>query len=161
MLESAIRVNSFLMGYCQKLMADIPDERMTEQPLPGVNHPAWILGHLAVTADFAAGLLGADKVLAQEWGPLFGPGSKPSAIRGTYPSKDELLGALERRFAVAREKAAVATAEQLSKPSYNARTRDLLPTLQDGVTFLLTGHLGGHLGQLSSWRRMIGMPPMF
>src|SRR5262249_9370889 len=99
MLDSAIKVNSFLMGYCRRLLADIPEERMAEQPLPGVNHPAWILGHLAVTADFAAGLLGADKTLPQEWGPLFVPGSKPSAIRGSYPSKDKLLAALEQRFA--------------------------------------------------------------
>jgi hypothetical protein len=161
MLESAIKVNSFLTGYCRRLMADIPDERMTEQPLPGVNHPAWILGHLAVTADFAAASLGAEKTLPREWGPLFGPGSKLSATRSTYPSKDELLGTLEQRFEVAREKAAVATLEQLSKPSTNARTKDALPTIQDGITFLLTGHFGGHLGQLSAWRRMIGMPPMF
>jgi hypothetical protein len=42
MLQEAINVNQFLVGYGQKLLSEIPDERMTEQPLPGVNHPARI-----------------------------------------------------------------------------------------------------------------------
>ena len=53
MLESALRVNQFLVSYCRMLVGDIADERFTEQPLPGVNHPAWILGHLAFSADRA------------------------------------------------------------------------------------------------------------
>lgn len=36
MLDSEIKVNQFLLLYCRMLVADIPDERMAEQPLPGV-----------------------------------------------------------------------------------------------------------------------------
>jgi hypothetical protein len=36
-----------------------------------------------------------------------------------------------------------------------------LPTAREGVAFLLTGHLGVHLGQLSAWRRMIDLAPLF
>jgi len=79
MLDSAIQVNLFLIGFCRRLLADIPDERLAEQPVADVNHPAWVLGHLA----------------------------------------NEL------------------------------------------VAFVLSGHMGVHLGQLSSWRRMIGLPPLF
>jgi hypothetical protein len=39
--------------------------------------------------------------------------------------------------------------------------KDELPTVADLATFLLTGHMGVHLGQLSAWRRMIGLPAMF
>jgi hypothetical protein len=161
MLDSDIKVNSFLTQYCRTLMADIPDERMAEQPVPGVNHPAWILGHLALTADFAAGMLGADKVFPAQWGPLFRPGSKPEGTRSSYPSKAELLTALEQGFERLRQKAAAATPEQLSQPTTNPRIKDALPTAKEFAAFLLTGHMGGHLGQLSSWRRMIGMPPLF
>ncbi len=41
------------------------------------------------------------------------------------------------------------------------RFRKLMPTLGDGMTFLLTGHFWMHLGQLSAWRRACGMPPLF
>jgi hypothetical protein len=33
--------------------------------------------------------------------------------------------------------------------------------LKELAAFILTGHIGVHLGQLSSWRRMIGLPPTF
>ena len=161
MLDSDIKVNLFLMQYCRTLMADVPEERMAEQPVPGVNHPAWILGHLALTADFAAGMLGADKVFPAQWAPLFRPGSKPEGIRSSYPSKAELLTALEQGFERLRQRAAAATPEQLSQATTNPRIKDTLPTAKDFAAFLLTGHIGGHLGQLSSWRRMIGMPPLF
>ena len=61
MLDSAIQVNLFLMQYCRMLLADIPDERMAEQPVAGVNHPAWILGHLALTADSTLEKFGGQK----------------------------------------------------------------------------------------------------
>ena len=161
MLASELKVNQFLVQYCRILVQDIADERLAEQPLPGVNHPAWILGHLAVTADRAIRVLGSSPELPTTWTPLFGPGSKLSAIRTDYPAKDELLGAVEQSFERLRQQTASATAEQLSQPSANRLTKNALPTVEDGIAFLLTGHLGIHLGQLSTWRRMIGLPPLF
>ncbi len=161
MLDSEIKINRFMVGYCRMLVEGLADERLAEQPLPGVNHPAWILGHLAFSADRAAGLLGGGKVLSPDWVALFGPGSKPKAVRGDYPGKDELLHAVEHHFERARQQAAAATAELLAQPSTNPYTKEALPTLQDAVTFLLTGHLGLHLGQLATWRRMIGLAPLF
>jgi hypothetical protein len=158
MLDSAIQVNRFLVQYCQMLIKDVADERMAEQPVAGVNHPAWILGHLALVAD---GALGAPKALPAEWAKLFGAGSKPSAVRGDYPSKDELLRALEQSYQRMRENAASATTEQLAKPTTNLRAKEALPTAKEMVAFVMTGHVGVHLGQLSSWRRMIGLPPIF
>ncbi len=161
MLESAIQVNLFLMQHCRMLVGDIADERLAEQPIAGVNHPAWILGHLAWTADGALGMLGAQKRLSAEWASLFGRGSKPSAQRGLYPSKDELLRAVEQGYQQVRQEAATANLEQLARSTTNPLTKDTLPTSKEMVAFLLSGHMGVHLGQLSSWRRMIGLPPMF
>src|SRR4051812_35091605 len=67
MLDSELKVNQFLMQYCRTLVADVADERMAEQPLPGVNHPAWILGHLAFSADRARWLLGGEKEMPAAW----------------------------------------------------------------------------------------------
>jgi hypothetical protein len=161
MLDTANQVNQFLMGYCRMLVGDIADERMAEQPLPGVNHPAWVIGHLALSSDGALAALGGEKVLPAEWKALFGGGSSPSSSRGQYPSKDALLQAIEQGYERVRQRAAAATAEELARPNPNARVKERLPTVKDLVAFLLTGHIGVHLGQLSAWRRMIGLPPMF
>ena len=161
MLDTELKINLLLLQYCKMLVADIGDERMTEQPLPGVNHPAWILGHLAFSCAQGQDTLGGEMELPPAWVALFGPGSKITASRADYPSKDELLRAVEQGFEGLRQMVAAATAEQLGHPSTNPYTKDALPTIKEGVAFLLTGHLGVHLGQLSAWRRMIGLPPLF
>src|SRR5262249_42224993 len=135
--------------------------RFCEQPVPGVNHPAWILGHLAYSGDGAVGVLGGQKTLIGEWTKKFGAGSKPLSLRADYPSKDELLRILEERFAAARELAAAASPERVALPNPNARLKDKLPTVGDLVTFLFTGHFALHLGQLATWRRLIGIAPLF
>ena len=161
MLDSTIQVNVFLMQYCRTLLADVPDERMAEQPMAGVNHPAWILGHLAVTGEGSVEKLGGQKTLPTAWADLFRPGSKPSNVRGLYPSKDTLMQAFEKTYERLRERIAAATAEQLSRPTTNERAKRTLPTLREQLAFVLTGHVAIHLGQLSAWRRMIDLPPMF
>ena len=70
MLQEAIHVNQFLVGFGQRLVSEIPDERMTEQPLPGVNHPAWILGHLALTADGVGEMFGGQKHCPRSGAPF-------------------------------------------------------------------------------------------
>jgi hypothetical protein len=161
MLGSAIQVNVMLIKYGQSLVGDIADERFAEQPVAGVNHPAWILGHLALTADSGLELLGAPKALHPEWTTLFARGSKPSRSRGDYASKDELVRAFEHGYEQLRKHVRLASPEQLSRPSPHEQTRATLPTLSDVIALLLTGHVGTHLGQLSAWRRLIGLPPLF
>jgi hypothetical protein len=161
MLDSAIQVNLFLMQYCRNLVADLADERLAEQPFAAVNHPAWVLGHLAWTADRGLELLGAKEILPAGWATVFARGSTPTASRAAYASKDELLRAVEQGYQQLRHKAAAASPEQLSQPTPVALAKETLPTLQELIAFLMTGHVGGHLGQISTWRRLIGLPPLF
>lgn len=160
MFEREMHINQFLLQYCRMLTGDIADGRFAEQPLPGVNHPAWIIGHLALTGDSAVRLLGGEKSLDESWKGLFGGGSQPSSSRGDYPAKEELLRILEERYEQVRRLASEATPESLARPNPTS-LRQGLPTVGDAVSFLLTGHLGLHLGQLSVWRRMVGFSPLF
>ena len=114
-----------------------------------------------MTADGIVEKLGGQKMLPAAWATLFGMGSKPSASRRDYPPKEELARAFEQTYQHLRQKAAAATPEQLAQPTTNPRAKETLPTFRELVAFLLTGHVGVHLGQLSAWRRMIGLPPLF
>ncbi len=161
MLHDAIQVNLFLMQYCRRLVGDLPDDRLAEQPVAGINHPAWILGHLAWTADRALEVLGATAMVPAEWAALFGRGSTPSTSRAVYASKDELVNAVEQGYQQLRQSARSASPEQLSRPTTVALAKETLPTSQELIAFLLSGHMGMHLGLLSAWRRLIGLPPLF
>jgi hypothetical protein len=161
MFANECKINQFLLGYSRLMTADIADERMADQPCPGVNHPAWILGHLAFSADMIVGRLGGEKLLPADWAELFKPGSCPTANRGDYPSKADLLKAFDETFARARDTACGASEETLALPTPHPRMKEGLPTLRENAAFILTGHLGLHLGQLSMWRRLTGMAPLF
>jgi hypothetical protein len=150
-----------LLGYADMLVADIADADFVLQPLPGTNHPAWILCHLSMAADGVVGLLGGEKLTPADWSTRYGRDSKLSSERADYPSRDEILRLFRETHARARELAARADPERVVRPNPNSRLRSNLPTIGDMCTFLLTGHLGTHLGQLSAWRRMRGLPPLF
>jgi hypothetical protein len=164
-LELARPVYNMMLGYGQKLVADVPDDQMCAQPVSGkvMNHPAFILGHLALVNDGRASALSGQTlgVAAKlEWKEMFGMGAKPSSDRGRYPSKTELLKAFEEAHAHLGEAAAKATAEVLAQPAPEPM-RSRFPTIGNMVLGVMTSHFATHLGQLSAWRRAMGLPSVF
>ncbi len=161
MLENACAVNKFLQGYCDMMVSDVPEERICEQPAAAVNHPAWILGHLSLSADFGLRALGAPTLLDESWSQMFGIGSQPVSESANYPTKAELLATFHAGYAAFREAASNASSELLQQPNPSPRLKEHLPTLELAAAFLLSGHFGVHAGQLSMWRRLAGFAPMF
>lgn len=150
----------FSLGYAHLLVKDIPDDKMTAQPVAGraMNHAAWVIGHLAVSSDFVVKLLGGAEVAAPpEWNELFGMKSSPLPDASRYPKKGVLMKALEDAHARAAEAYSKATPEQLNQPSSDP-IRARFPKVGNFVTLLMTSHEGIHLGQLSAWRRALGYP---
>ena len=76
-------------------MADIPDGKMAVQTVPGMNHAAWVPGHLACTAEMLGAMMGVKPVGPPDWATLFDWNSSPSSEASQFPSKATLLRALE------------------------------------------------------------------
>lgn len=148
---------AFVLNYCRLLTADIEDARMSDLPVAGANHPAWVLGHLAVCTDYAAKLVGLPRACPAEWHKLFGPGSRAVADRAAYPGKNELLSALAAGHERVSAGVANADPEAMRQPQ-NLIFQQHFPTIGDMVAHLMTTHPCTHLGQLSAWRRFNGMP---
>lgn len=153
----------FTLAACERLMADIAPAEMERQPTPGVNPPAWILGHLAICTDFALQLLGQPMRLPRAWHEEFGPGSSPLPEKHAYPSRDELLTALREGHAAVATALAAADEKALAGPNPLAMPflQQTLPTAGDLLAHLLSTHEAAHLGHLSNWRRQMGRPPLF
>ena len=93
---------------------------MCAQPVTGVvmNHPAFLLGHLALVAgELALTSFGLPPVCPEEWKELFSQGAKPLADRSRYPSKAELVKALEDAHTRLADAVTKATPEMLAKPA--------------------------------------------
>jgi hypothetical protein len=158
MLERECTLYAFAVRYCRLLVHDVPDSEFADRPLPGVTHPAWVLGHLAIAADGAARLLGTSPGCPKGWRSLFGPGSVVKGDRQAYPSKAELLAAIVAGHSRVVDAAGRATPELVSAPQPGPFYLEDFPTVGDLVAHLMTTRACLHLGQLSAWRQMKGLP---
>jgi hypothetical protein len=129
------------------------------------NHPAFVLGHLALYPAKVLARLGRPAgatACPETWTALFEAGAecRDDADGKLYPALDELTA----RFFAGYEAAAkaVATADDaalLAPNTAEGRSREMFPTIGAAVGFYLSGHVLNHLGQLSAWRRCVGLGP--
>lgn len=163
MNDPLLNLYAFTLGYCQRLLEDVDESEMQHQPTPGVNPPAWIVGHLALSTDFALGVMGEPKRLPDEWSEEFGPRSEPLSQGHPYPSKAELIIALKEGHAAVVAALPNVDPEKLSAPNPlpSPMLRRAFPTAGDLLAHLMSTHESFHLGHLSNWRRQMGRPPLF
>jgi uncharacterized damage-inducible protein DinB len=159
MFDRELTLFAFNLWYGRQLVADIADEQFAEQPAQGCNHPAWILGHLAAVADSGLQMAGQPLALPADWHQLFDPGTIPSPERPLYPSKADLVTAYEASHVRLTDAlAAGPDPARLARPNPLRDLRPVLPTMGDLLAHNLTTHEATHLGQLSAWRRQLGLP---
>jgi len=139
-----------------------PRERL-HQAAPGVNHPLWLLGHIATSEDhlvldFCAGR----PLLPKNYGPLFGIGSKPLGDASAYPAAEEVLTELSRVHKSALAYVRGASAAELDLPPVpfermEGRARELFRTRGRCIWFH-GHHEAMHAGQMGYIRRLLGKP---
>lgn len=163
MFDRERKVYAFLKEYGLSLVQEIDDARFADQPCPGINPPAWLLGHLVLAGELGVSLLGGTSDLSETWRNDFGPGSLPRTDRASYPSKTELLASYEAAHDRLEQAAQAADPDRLERrhPLKMAPIQKHLPTIGDLVAHLLTSHEASHLGHLSNWRRQMGMTYLF
>ena len=160
LLDTGMNALDFSRGFTMKLLEATPDDAYLKVPCEGGNHPLWIVGHLAATDDaFQTMLAGSTSTLSESWGKLFGMGSKPVCDAAAYPSRDEIVAALEPTRSSLKSWLGSLSDEQLLEPIEG----DLGQFAKNHATLMATiaWHEGLHAGQLGVVRRSLGMPPLF
>jgi hypothetical protein len=89
-------LNSFRLNleFLRHLVDDLSDEQMVCQPAGVVNHPAWVIGHLARSFQQLGEEIGIEPWLDDDWKRRFGTGSLPVGTSESYPRRSELFHAL-------------------------------------------------------------------
>lgn len=147
-----------LVTLAERAAADLEDSHCALEPAPGVKTAGWLLGHLAVTGDFARRLCGRPPLCPREWRSAFNPGSHPSRDANDYPSIAQLR---ETVLAVYSDLcSAVQTLDPAAAavPNPYEPAQGGFPTAGEFIGYLLTGHLAYHVGQLMTWRAAAGLP---
>lgn len=149
------------LDYGQRLVSDLDDVAMQLQPAADpeapANHPLWVLSHLNAYLPIILAVL-AGEAFEDPKGHRFGMNSTPTSAPDEYASKVELVEAF-----VAGHEAVIATLESsdddvLATPVTLERWIPVMPTAGICLPYLLCNHENMHLGQISAWRRIQGMP---
>ena len=141
----------------ERYVADLAEEQWTAQPVEAINHPAWLLGHVSIYNPVIVALLTAQS-FGDPWQEPCGKNSEPVADRSAYPAADEILNRFTSGVDLAMAAMADAPAEAWSAKLEHPTWGKQFDTVAPAVTFLSTAHLALHLGQLSGWRRAMGLP---
>lgn len=154
--------------YAERLLTDVPAAEFARFARPGgqlviSNHPAFTLGHLCLYSCRLVTNLGGDLEAArvpEDYPCLFSKDATcQDDVDGTiYPAMDVLV---DKFFAGYR--AAVDVLRSTGDEAFRqtnpeeGRLRELFPTMGAMHAFYVGGHMMTHLGQMSAWRRMMGM----
>lgn len=159
-----------LLGYGRSLLSGIAADRFARLAEPGgrrieSNHPAFAYGHLALYPARMAGWLGLEGIPAvpPRYADLFEAGKPCRDDPGgtIYPPMEEIVSHYLNGY-----EAILAAVEKLddavlARPNpRGGRMAEMFPTVGGMVNFMLTAHAGTHLGQVSAWRRAMGLPPV-
>lgn len=161
-LASANRCQAYSEGMRKDVRADQFARLATSNGAPvQSNHPAFVFGHLSIYPTRIVALLGGAPVVnPPKFDDLFSNGKPclddPSG--SIYPAMDIIVGHYTLATDAAIKAVAGASDAELTKANpAEGRMRELFPTTGALTNFLLGAHQMSHLGQVSAWRRFMGL----
>ena len=158
MRDQVLASYALVLDYARRLLADLSEDQMTAQPVAGMNHPAWIVGHLIFSCELIGVEMGLAPWLPADWEERFVAGSPVETIPARYPRKNDLLALFADATTQVSERLAEMADDELDAPLPDERCRDVFPTVGHAVLHILIAHASIHLGQLSAWRRAMRLP---
>ena len=160
-LESAV-------SYADRLVQEIPHLEAARFARPGgqtvsSNHPCFTFGHLSLYPPKVLSQLNqASLPIPAGFEKLFDKTAtcQDDPNHTIYPSFDEVLAFFSASHKKLIETLRVTPNEAFERPNpAEGPLATRFPTLSSVHAFYCGGHIMSHLGQLSTWRRMQGLPP--
>ena len=157
MIDQLIFTYKFNLEHLEQQVGDLSDDQMVQQPHGLVNHPKWIIGHLASASNYVAKVLGLESTFPAAWEDPFKTGGVPSGDASIFPSKDQLLTELTSQHERVSAAITQVDAALFGQVFPDEEFRDHFPTIGNFCAYLMTAHEGNHIGQLATWRRAMNL----
>lgn len=155
------------LGYAEKLVAGIPADKFARfADLGGQtiesNHPAFVLGHLSIYPSRIVADLGGDAssiAPSEKYEALFSPSATCLDDPGAklYPAMDDIKEKFFAAHQAAIEALLAAEDGKFAAENPNEQMRAKFGTKGSMHAFYLGGHVMIHMGQISAWRRAMGL----
>lgn len=156
-MQALLGQGRHLLILAKPMLAGLDDVHLGWEPVPGAKTAGWLLGHLALTADYARHLCGRSMMCPAEWRGLFSPGTEPLHEADAYPRMAILCEYFERASSDLLDAIAEADPAVLGQDNPFLPMRSAFPSIGDFVAYIAGAHLAYHLGQLVGWRAAAGM----
>jgi len=159
-----------ILSYAERLLKDIGPHNAARKPTWGIggemiecNHATFVYGHLAIYPGRLYAILGKDAAalkIPASYEDLFAAGKpcKDDPTGSLYPPFHEIVPVFRRGMESAAGLIASLPDAEFTKPNTNERSKARFPTVGILANFLLNNHVAMHLGQVSTWRRAMGLP---
>ena len=155
------------LGYADRLLQDVrPDQFARFANVGGTvihsNHPAFIYGHLSLYAPRIVEQLGGDAsglAPSTEFQELFSKDAQcvDDPDGSIYPAMNVIVSALQNGYSAAIDALDSAPDEIFEEANPNEAMRSKFPTIGAMHGFYVGGHFMLHMGQMSAWRRAVGL----
>lgn len=158
---------TIVRSYAERLLKDISPTTFARKPMVqgqvvDTNHPAFVYGHLATYPVQLAAMMGLSTEgmeMPASYEQLFSMHAvcvddvdgtvypaMAEVVEGYFTSHDRLLAALKG-----------VDPAVLTRPLENPQRRERFGTIGAFTTYLLLAHPQSHFGQVSVWRRCMGL----
>lgn len=165
--RSIVDASSRVMSYSESLLKGVTPAMAAQFASPGgtpivSNHATFVFGHLCLYPAKFLENAGRDfkaLLMPQRYTDVFNAGveCKDDPTGTIYPPLEEVVANFKRVHQEAFKALSEMTEADLAKPPATERSRNFMPTLGALTTFYFLGHTMVHLGQVSAWRRMMGL----
>ncbi len=147
--------------YAVRLTHDLTDEQMILQPAGErdmtVNHPAWCLSHLNVYLPVIEGVI-QGQAFEDPKGHRYGMESRPLLSAAEYAPLSEIIQAWNAGHDTICALLETQDETVFERPVQMERWATVMPTAGVCLPYLMLNHENIHLGQISAWRRVLGLP---
>ncbi len=158
--------------YAELMLKDVDPAKAGAKPrgannvVIDTNTPTFVFGHLAIYPARILSLLGRPESeiaaikVPEQWEAMFKAGApcEDDVENNKYPSLAAVSAHFIRAHAAAMQALETATSDEpLLAPFPDPARREIFPTVGAAVNFLIVGHPMVHLGQVSAWRRCMGL----
>lgn len=150
-----------LLGLGQALLNDVETSKAGCKP-KGVdtNHPVFIYGHLSIYPDMVLGAIGREDLKdpkSEQWHEHFMHGKDCKDGCKDYPTLAEVKAHWVERYETVINALADVDESIFANECPFEGLRKRCATLGEMVNFMLVMHTSFHLGQMSTWRRCVGL----
>jgi len=156
----------------QAMLKDISAANFARLPVKdgaavNTNHPAFVYGHLTLYGQRMLALVGKESAAVpapEGFEGLFNAGveCRDDPEGKIYPAMPVIVDAFLRCNKAALDGLADVPDEVFTRPNpAEGRFKEMFPTVGGAVAFLAGSHPMNHFGQVSAWRRLMGLGRVF